>query len=154
MNPVKWVTGVWGFLAPTVEWSLLIFLSLSHRLPLTCLFFWSSSQTFNSSDYASCPSARCIFIKYNDEGLFQRNLFNLQIYNVVAFLWCVNFVIALGQCTLAGAFASYYWAFKKPSDIPSLPLTQSFMRALRWEALVSVPKLNTSGQCETWTAVE
>ncbi|XP_072530333.1 choline transporter-like protein 4 [Salminus brasiliensis] len=87
---------------------------------------------FNSTLYASCPSARCVFIKYNTEGLFQRNLFNLQIYNVVAFLWCVNFVIALGQCTLAGAFASYYWAFHKPSDIPACPLVSSFMRALRY----------------------
>uniref|UniRef100_A0A8C4F2P7 Choline transporter-like protein n=1 Tax=Dicentrarchus labrax TaxID=13489 RepID=A0A8C4F2P7_DICLA len=74
----------------------------------------------------------CIFIKYNDEGLFQRNLFNLQIYNVVAFLWCVNFVIALGQCTLAGAFASYYWAFTKPGDIPMFPVSASFIRSLRY----------------------
>ncbi|KAF7702551.1 hypothetical protein HF521_001834 [Silurus meridionalis] len=59
--------------------------------------------TFNSSVYGSCQSARCMFIKYNTDGLFQRNLFNLQLYNVVGFLWCVNFVIALGQCTLAGA---------------------------------------------------
>lgn len=88
-------------------------------------------QTFNSSDYPECPTASCIFIKYNDEGLFQRNLFNLQIYNVVAFLWCVNFVIALGQCTLAGAFSSYYWAFNKPDDIPTFPLGASFMRSLR-----------------------
>ncbi|KAL2079890.1 hypothetical protein ACEWY4_023683 [Coilia grayii] len=88
--------------------------------------------TFNSSSYSSCPSARCIFITYNNEGLFQRNLANLQIYNVVAFLWCVNFVIALGQCTLAGAFASYYWAFSKPADIPMFPLAQSFMRTLRY----------------------
>ncbi|TDH05305.1 hypothetical protein EPR50_G00141910 [Perca flavescens] len=58
-------------------------------------------QNFNSSDYPGCPSASCIFIKYNNEGLFQRNLFNLQIYNVVAFLWCVNFVIALGQSLYA-----------------------------------------------------
>uniref|UniRef100_A0A4W4GLY1 Choline transporter-like protein n=1 Tax=Electrophorus electricus TaxID=8005 RepID=A0A4W4GLY1_ELEEL len=87
---------------------------------------------FNSSMYPSCPSARCVFIKYNKDGLFQRNLFNLQIYNVFAFLWCVNFVIALGQCTLAGAFASYYWAFHKPSDIPTCPLASSFMRALRY----------------------
>uniref|UniRef100_A0A8C4F073 Choline transporter-like protein n=1 Tax=Dicentrarchus labrax TaxID=13489 RepID=A0A8C4F073_DICLA len=79
-----------------------------------------------------CPSASCIFIKYNDEGLFQRNLFNLQIYNVVAFLWCVNFVIALGQCTLAGAFASYYWAFTKPGDIPMFPVSASFIRSLRY----------------------
>ncbi|XP_070840760.1 choline transporter-like protein 4 [Chaetodon trifascialis] len=89
-------------------------------------------QNFNSSAYQNCPSASCIFIKYNDEGLFQRNLFNLQIYNVVAFLWCVNFVIALGQCTLAGAFASYYWAFTKPGDIPMFPLSASFIRSLRY----------------------
>ncbi|KAF7662110.1 hypothetical protein LDENG_00245720 [Lucifuga dentata] len=89
-------------------------------------------QTFNSSDYTGCPSARCIFIKYNNEGLFQRNLFNLQIYNVVAFLWCVNFVIALGQCTLAGAFASYYWAYTKPADIPTFPLSAAFIRSLRY----------------------
>ncbi|KAI4902304.1 hypothetical protein NFI96_008265, partial [Prochilodus magdalenae] len=85
---------------------------------------------FNSTRYSTCPSARCVFIKYNTEGLFQRNIFNLQIYNVIAFLWCVNFVIALGQCTLAGAFASYYWAFHKPADIPTFPLISSFMRAL------------------------
>ncbi|XP_031722503.1 choline transporter-like protein 4 [Anarrhichthys ocellatus] len=89
-------------------------------------------QNFNSSDYPGCPSASCIFIKYNEEGLFQRNLFNLQIYNAVAFLWCVNFVIALGQCTLAGAFASYYWAFTKPDDIPTFPLSASFIRSLRY----------------------
>ncbi|XP_061838604.1 choline transporter-like protein 4 [Nerophis lumbriciformis] len=89
-------------------------------------------QTFNASDYQSCPSAACIFVKYNDEGTFQRTLFNLQIYNAVAFLWCVNFVIALGQCTLAGAFASYYWALSKPDDIPMFPLSAAFMRTLRY----------------------
>ncbi|XP_068190013.1 choline transporter-like protein 4 [Antennarius striatus] len=87
---------------------------------------------FNSTDYPSCPSASCIFIKYNDEGLVQRNVFNLQIYNVVAFLWCVNFVLALGQCTLAGAFASYYWAFTKPDDIPMFPVCSGFIRSLRY----------------------
>uniref|UniRef100_A0A8C1UZW6 Choline transporter-like protein n=1 Tax=Cyprinus carpio TaxID=7962 RepID=A0A8C1UZW6_CYPCA len=89
-------------------------------------------EMFNSTQYPTCPSARCVFINYNTEGLFQRNLFNLQIYNVFAFLWCVNFVIALGHCTLAGAFGSYYWAFSKPADIPTFPLIQSFMRALRY----------------------
>uniref|UniRef100_A0A8C7UBT8 Choline transporter-like protein n=1 Tax=Oncorhynchus mykiss TaxID=8022 RepID=A0A8C7UBT8_ONCMY len=83
-------------------------------------------------NYSWCRSARCIFIKYNNEGLLQRNLFNLQIYNVVAFLWCVNFVIAMGQCSLAGAFASYYWALNKPSDIPTFPLSQAFIRTIRY----------------------
>ncbi|XP_056153974.1 choline transporter-like protein 4 [Lampris incognitus] len=89
-------------------------------------------ENFTSNDYPGCSSARCVFIKYNEEGLFQRNLFNLQIYNVVAFLWCANFVIALGQCTLAGAFASYYWAFNKPKDIPFFPVSASFIRSLRY----------------------
>uniref|UniRef100_A0A8C6SZC4 Choline transporter-like protein n=1 Tax=Neogobius melanostomus TaxID=47308 RepID=A0A8C6SZC4_9GOBI len=52
-------------------------------------------NNFTSSSYPGCPTASCIFIKYNDEGNFQQFLFNLQIYNVIAFLWCVNFVIAL-----------------------------------------------------------
>uniref|UniRef100_A0A7N8WV02 Choline transporter-like protein n=1 Tax=Mastacembelus armatus TaxID=205130 RepID=A0A7N8WV02_9TELE len=88
--------------------------------------------TVDCDPQVNCSSASCIFIKYNNEGLFQRNIFNLQIYNVVAFLWCVNFVIALGQCTLAGAFASYYWAFNKPADIPMFPVCGGFMRALRY----------------------
>uniref|UniRef100_A0A8C5H210 Choline transporter-like protein n=1 Tax=Gouania willdenowi TaxID=441366 RepID=A0A8C5H210_GOUWI len=88
--------------------------------------------TVDCDPTVKCPSASCIFIKYNNEGLFQRNLFNLQIYNAVAFLWCVNFVIALGQCTLAGAFASYYWAFNKPADIPYFPVCGAFIRSLRY----------------------
>uniref|UniRef100_A0A669CCW2 Choline transporter-like protein n=1 Tax=Oreochromis niloticus TaxID=8128 RepID=A0A669CCW2_ORENI len=87
---------------------------------------------FTSSDYPDCTSASCIFINYNSTDPFRKNLQYLQIYNAVAFLWCVNFVIALGQCTLAGAFASYYWAFEKPSDIPMFPLFGGFIRSLRY----------------------
>uniref|UniRef100_A0A6Q2XMY3 Choline transporter-like protein n=1 Tax=Esox lucius TaxID=8010 RepID=A0A6Q2XMY3_ESOLU len=54
-------------------------------------------QTFNSSDYPGCPSARCVFIMYNTQGLWQRNMFNL-----------------------------------KPSDIPTFPLSQAFIRTLRY----------------------
>ncbi|XP_075692546.1 choline transporter-like protein 4 [Rhinoderma darwinii] len=87
--------------------------------------------TFNVSS-SDCIEARCIFYKYNTDGIFQQNLFNLQIYNVIGFLWCINFVIALGQCVLAGTFASYYWAFHKPKDIPYFPVSAAFMRTLRY----------------------
>uniref|UniRef100_A0A8C5MY76 Choline transporter-like protein n=1 Tax=Leptobrachium leishanense TaxID=445787 RepID=A0A8C5MY76_9ANUR len=87
--------------------------------------------TFNASS-TGCTEAQCIFYKYNTEGLYQSNLFNLQIYNVIGFLWCMNFVIALGQCVLAGAFASYYWAFNKPKDIPFFAVSAAFMRTLRY----------------------
>ncbi|MGH0148886.1 UNVERIFIED_CONTAM: hypothetical protein FKN15_049133 [Acipenser sinensis] len=88
-------------------------------------------SSFNASS-SPCESARCMFLKYNEEGLFQQNLFNLQIYNVLGFLWCMNFVLALGQCTMAGAFASYYWAFNKPGDLPYFPVASSFLRTLRY----------------------
>ncbi|XP_069093290.1 choline transporter-like protein 4 isoform X1 [Pleurodeles waltl] len=97
---------------------------------------WTEScdpMNFNGSKlYPNCTSTRCIFFRYNTEGIYQQNLFNLQIYNIFGFLWCINFVIALGQCVLAGAFASYYWAFHKPSDIPYFPVASAFMRTLRY----------------------
>ncbi|XP_071001498.1 choline transporter-like protein 4, partial [Oncorhynchus clarkii lewisi] len=89
-------------------------------------------QTFNSSAYPYCPSVRCIFFRYDDTGLFQQNLVYLQVFNIFAFLWCVNFVIALGQCTLAGTFASYYWAFSKPAEISPFALSQCFIRTLQY----------------------
>uniref|UniRef100_A0A7N6BNZ5 Choline transporter-like protein n=1 Tax=Anabas testudineus TaxID=64144 RepID=A0A7N6BNZ5_ANATE len=118
--------------------SALVYPLVTFVLLLVCVAYWGATalddelSNFTAADYPGCPSASCIFIKYNNEGLFQRNLFNLQIYNVVAFLWCVNFVIALGHCTLAGAFASYYWAFTKPGDIPMFPVCGGFIRALRY----------------------
>ena len=45
--------------------------------------------------------------------------------------WALFFVQGLAELTLAGAFASYYWAFRKPKDVPSMPLTQGLYRAIR-----------------------
>ncbi|XP_038409505.1 choline transporter-like protein 4 isoform X2 [Canis lupus baileyi] len=81
---------------------------------------------------SSCPGLRCIFQSYSSTGLVQRSLFNLQIYVVLALFWTVNWVLALGQCVLAGAFASFYWAFQKPQDIPTFPLSSAFIRTLRY----------------------
>ncbi|XP_032832230.1 choline transporter-like protein 4 [Petromyzon marinus] len=86
-------------------------------------------QQWNTTE---CPDAQCVFATYGlNDSLFKRNLFNLQIYNVFAFLWLVNFVLALGECSLAGAFGSYYWTLDK-RDLPALPVTRSFMRAVRY----------------------
>ena len=45
--------------------------------------------------------------------------------------WVMNFIIALGQMTLAGSFASYYFAFKKPDDIPAFPVSGALWRSIR-----------------------
>ncbi|XP_054858253.1 choline transporter-like protein 2 isoform X4 [Eublepharis macularius] len=90
-------------------------------------------ETFNTSNIAKqCPDARCLFAFYGGETAYHKYLIIFQIYNVFMFFWLANFVIALGQVTLAGAFASYYWAFKKPDDMPAFPLFSSFGRALRY----------------------
>lgn len=89
-------------------------------------------QTFNTSNVsAQCPDAECLFAFYGGETLYHKYLILFQFYNVFLFFWCANFVTALGQVTLAGAFASYYWAFKKPEDIPAYPVFSSLGRALR-----------------------
>ncbi|XP_048056354.1 choline transporter-like protein 2 isoform X2 [Megalobrama amblycephala] len=90
-------------------------------------------ETFNSSNITTeCPDAECLFAFYGGETLYHKYLILLQFYNLFLFFWCVNFVTALGQVTLAGAFASYYWAFKKPDDIPAYPVFNSLGRALRY----------------------
>ncbi|KAL2791592.1 choline transporter-like protein 4 isoform 2 [Daubentonia madagascariensis] len=83
---------------------------------------------------SSCPGLMCVFQGYLSTGLVQRSLFNLQIYGVLGLFWTLNWVLALGQCVLAGAFASFYWAFHKPRDIPTFPLSSAFIRTLRYHA--------------------
>ncbi|KAK7504491.1 hypothetical protein BaRGS_00004357, partial [Batillaria attramentaria] len=70
----------------------------------------------------------CGVLKYGDADY----TLYLQIFNLFMLFWLLNFAIALGQITLAGAFASYYWAFDKSKDIPSFPLLSSFWRAFRY----------------------
>ncbi|XP_019133726.2 choline transporter-like protein 2 isoform X1 [Larimichthys crocea] len=90
-------------------------------------------KTFNTSNVsAQCPEAECLFAFYGGETLYHKYLILFQFYNVFLFFWCANFVTALGQVTLSGAFASYYWAFKKPEDIPAYPIFASLGRALRY----------------------
>uniref|UniRef100_A0A4X2M146 Choline transporter-like protein n=1 Tax=Vombatus ursinus TaxID=29139 RepID=A0A4X2M146_VOMUR len=93
------------------------------------------NKTCNPLDNFSitnCPGLTCQFLGYSSSGPAQRSLFNLQIYGILGLFWTLNWVLALGQCVLAGAFASFYWAFNKPQDIPSCPLTAAFFRTLRY----------------------
>ncbi|XP_075943869.1 choline transporter-like protein 5-B isoform X1 [Anarhichas minor] len=95
---------------------------------LTC-----SPKTFSQSNVTTvCPGSQCMFAFYGGESVYHRYILVLHMCNLFMFLWLVNFTIALGQCTLAGAFASYYWALKKPNDIPACPLYSSFSKAIRY----------------------
>ncbi|GLD74382.1 choline transporter-like protein 5-A, partial [Lates japonicus] len=92
-------------------------------------------ETFNRTNIsrsALCLGSQCLFAFYGGETSYHHYLFLLQLSNLLVFLWLVNFSLALEQCTLAGTFASYYWAKRKPQDIPPCPLFSSFSRAIRY----------------------
>ncbi|XP_020916237.1 choline transporter-like protein 4 isoform X2 [Exaiptasia diaphana] len=73
-------------------------------------------------------TASCILMGYKENV----HLFRMQIFHFFGWLWIMNFIIALGQCVLAGAFASWYFAFHKPDDVPTLPVLSSLWRTLRY----------------------
>ena len=58
----------------------------------------------------------------------------MQLYHLAGWLWGANYILALTECSLAGAFASYYWAFKKPDDIPCFPVMVAMFRAFFWHS--------------------
>ncbi|TNN69234.1 Choline transporter-like protein 5-B [Liparis tanakae] len=101
----------------------------------TCMYanLTCSPKTFNQTNITKvCPGSQCMFAFYGGESVYHRYILVLHLCNLFVFLWLVNFVIALGQCTLAGAFASYYWALRKPKDIPAFPLYSSFSQAINY----------------------
>ena len=63
--------------------------------------------------------------------LFSELLY-LQLYMLFGVLWVSNYIIALGECTIAGSFASYYWAWNKSKDIGLFTTPSSFARAILW----------------------
>uniref|UniRef100_A0A4W5QUV1 Choline transporter-like protein n=1 Tax=Hucho hucho TaxID=62062 RepID=A0A4W5QUV1_9TELE len=128
-----------GYIMSTLFYPIVTFVLLA-----ICIAYWAVTAVFLASSGDAvykviqtnvtkvCPGSQCTFAFYGGESLYHRYIFVLQLGNLLVFLWLVNFTIALGQCTLAGAFASYYWALRKPQDIPSCPLFSSFSRAVRY----------------------
>uniref|UniRef100_A0A8C3QXG7 Choline transporter-like protein n=1 Tax=Cyanoderma ruficeps TaxID=181631 RepID=A0A8C3QXG7_9PASS len=123
--------------------SSLLFPLCTFFLLCLCIAYWASTAVYPFlvlvlvlSPAPLLPrnprSPQCLFAFYGGETAYHKYLVVLQFFNVFMFFWLANFVIALGQVTLAGAFASYYWAFKKPDDMPAFPLFSAFGRALRY----------------------
>lgn len=82
-------------------------------------------------EYTDDDATQCIFVGYGGD-FYSQNIFWFQIYNGFMWFWLIFFIIALGQMTLAGAFASWYWAWKKPKDVPAMPVSAALGRALRY----------------------
>jgi solute carrier family 44 (choline transporter-like protein), member 2/4/5 len=90
-----------------------------------------SSQIFGDlPNGTNCSSQHldCRFYQYNSVEWANYVVW----YTVFMGFWLLCFVVGMGQITLAGAFASWYWAWEKPRDIPTFPIASSGLRALRY----------------------
>lgn len=65
------------------------------------------------------------------QPLSRQHVWKYHAINIFATLWFIHFISGISQTTLAGAFASYYWAYRKPQDVPFFAVTASFCRVLR-----------------------
>jgi len=142
--------------ASTAVWSnlsTLFFPIVTSVMIIVCIAYWAMVSLFlvasreatyqetslnGSFTGVSCNASQaenetsCKFFDWSGESWYHKNLTLLQVINLALALWCINWTIALGEMTLAGAFASWYWAFKKPQDLPLTPIFASFGRALRY----------------------
>lgn len=71
---------------------------------------------------------RCQFTQY----VANQHLSRLQIYNFIGLIWGTFFIVGLGQVALAAAFASYYWAFRKPQDVPFFAVLNGLWITVRY----------------------
>eukprot|EP00731_Ephydatia_muelleri_P024034 Em0016g305a len=91
----------------------------------------SISCYFNSFVTSKCVTEASIYPIFHVNSHYRKQLSTRSAsVHLFGLFWIGNFIVALGECTLAGAFASYYWAFKKPKDVPMFAMLSSLGRAV------------------------
>lgn len=65
------------------------------------------------------------------QTLSRQHVWKYHALNLFATLWLIHFISGISQTTLAGAFASYYWAEGKPRHVPFFAVTRSFGRVIK-----------------------
>ncbi len=96
-----------------------------YNTTISCQF-----KEFFTSKYVSQSLLRrcgCVLVYF---CLLYSFLLALQFYHLFGLFWLTNFILALGEVTLAGGFASWYWTFDKKKDVPRFALIKSFGRAV------------------------
>uniref|UniRef100_A0AC35UF86 Choline transporter-like protein n=1 Tax=Rhabditophanes sp. KR3021 TaxID=114890 RepID=A0AC35UF86_9BILA len=83
----------------------------------------------NCADVGSTQFPECKFINVTRN---EQLTGGFQAYNLFMFFWMTCFVSSFQDIILAGAFASYYWAFNKKKDVPMFPVLKSMRRAIRF----------------------
>eukprot|EP01137_Pigoraptor_chileana_P013951 Opistho-2@68038 len=86
----------------------------------------NTSGTFGTCDpnlNATGTGAACVFDGYKTNT----RLRGMQVYHLFGLFWTSNFIIALGQTTIAGAIATYYFQRK---NMPFFPILGAMKRTL------------------------
>uniref|UniRef100_A0A669BSK3 Choline transporter-like protein n=1 Tax=Oreochromis niloticus TaxID=8128 RepID=A0A669BSK3_ORENI len=102
-----------GYIMSTLFYPVITFFLLA-----ICIAYWAVTAVF----LASSGNAVYKVTPADDKCMYANLTCNPQTFSKTN----------ITKCTLAGAFASYYWALKKPKDIPACPLYSSFSRAIRY----------------------
>ena len=82
----------------------------------------------NFTQLCDCDMVGCQFFRYGPSTFAQV----LQLINLFGIFWGIFFMEAFGQLVLAGAFAGWYWTFKKPDNLPANGLSASLYRSIRY----------------------
>ncbi|GFU96686.1 choline transporter-like protein 4 [Trichonephila clavipes] len=84
---------------------------------------------FNFQKYNTTGEGiKCLFHTY---GL-KNNLYSSQFYNLFGLFWGLFFCVGVGQVSLSGAFASYYWTRDKTKNIPTCAIGGGTYRCIRY----------------------
>lgn len=82
----------------------------------------------DNTDLTLPEDTMCILDEFvGDYGYFGNQTVVVQFYHLFGFYWCMNIVSGIIQVTLAGCFSSWYFARRKPKDIPNRALWRGFL---------------------------
>ncbi|XP_063714645.1 choline transporter-like protein 2 [Symsagittifera roscoffensis] len=93
--------------------------------PCTPTLTYDNVTLNNGSGQLIASTGNCYFQTY----VGQDKLNYVHAYNIFMCLWLLNFVDAIGQCTLAGGYADYYWSRGKAGQLSTF---FSLFRVLRY----------------------
>eukprot|EP00732_Lithocolla_globosa_P000964 Lithocolla_globosa_v1_NODE_397_length_4183_cov_17.938227.p1 type:complete len:706 gc:universal NODE_397_length_4183_cov_17.938227:4151-2034(-) len=132
---------------------LIIFYPLFKFIALGLLSFWTiwiivnivtandtdtlqvNNPFFNDSDtsYTLDSSNSTFTISPSQVTIVTENLLDyLQLYYIFGFFWTWNFLLAIGDCSIAGCFATWYWTRNKRRDLPKFIVFPALYRTLRY----------------------
>eukprot|EP00795_Rhopilema_esculentum_P010208 gene10208-18889_t len=125
---LAWVAGILVWLTTYAVLTLIGYGDASYKQVKNGTVTTALCKAADALSSVNDQNVSCNFIEYKTND----NLLRMQVFHLFGWFWLMNFIVAFGQCVLAGAFASWYWAWDKKTDVPTLPLLASMGRTLRY----------------------